>query len=229
MAGDEHPRLFNVCGSEDQTYQFADDTAQCEPGPDFDHFSQNRNTLSPSRLSLKGADIDTIERVSHAYTSGIRDKAILDFARSLASVAAKWIADRQYENCDENINETVLDTPTNEAIWRTLLADQYPPEVRLPAELPHPNFPSSLPPCNTEQIQEFLSVPATHKALRYLFGRRLLLTKKGRIGLAPLGAQQGDKIVIFAGGSVPFVIRGTGERLVEHFIDTPLWNFIGEW
>jgi len=119
MAGDEHPRLFNACSSEVQTYQFTDDTGYPyrESVPDFDHFSQNRNlTLLPSRPSLKGADIDTIECVSDAYTSGIREKAILDFARSLASVAAKWIADRQYENCDGNIDETVINIPINEAI-----------------------------------------------------------------------------------------------------------------
>ena len=82
MAGDEHPRLFNACSSEAWTYQFAD---HCLPtpllryesrhqnnGPDFDQFTQNRNlTLLPSRLSLKRADIDTIERVSDAYTLGI--------------------------------------------------------------------------------------------------------------------------------------------------------------
>lgn len=234
MAGDEHPRLFQASGQEVMTHQFAD---QCQKvygaGADFDRFSQNIDlSLLPTRLSLRGFNVDKIERVSSAYTAGIRDKRILEFARDLASMAEEWSKTPPREATYRpkgNIDGCEDRAPSSETIWRTLLADQYFSESRLPSQLPHSELPSSLPPHSAQDVEDFLSIPATQKALKHLFGRRLLMTRKGRLGLAPFGAQEGDTIVIFAGGSVPYVLRETGRRLVGHFINTPLWNFIGEW
>ncbi|KAK3373680.1 heterokaryon incompatibility protein-domain-containing protein [Lasiosphaeria ovina] len=38
-------------------------------------------------------------------------------------------------------------------------------------------------------------------------GRRLYLTREGRVGLAPQDVEQGDMVVVLFGGSVPFIVR----------------------
>jgi hypothetical protein len=241
-------RLFRACGAEEYTYQFADECMKAieevhywetkSHGHAFSHFSQDiDNELNPSRISLKGAKVDTIERLSEAYTTDIRDKAILDFTRRLIPVATQWATEWSHtqarlgvnDDQNANTNNTMGGVMSNEAIWRTLLADQYHPGSRLPISLPDSGYPDSLPPRNVEDIDRFLSVPATQKALRFLYGRRLFMTGSGRVGLAPFGAQPGDTVVILAGGSVPFVLRATEKKMVGHFINTTLWNFIGEW
>ena len=229
MTDEDYPSLFTACGTEEYIHAFAEssgdekDCYRCGRRPlAFGKFSRNVDLhLNHSRLSLKGAEVDTISCVSDAYTAGLRDKSILVSAQKLASMAAEWAT---------SVPKTTSWYPVlHEAIWRTLLADQYQPGIRLPNQLPHHNLPSSLPPRNAKEVEEFLAVPATQKALKHLYGRKLFITVGGRIGLAPFEAQEGDSVVLFAGGRVPYVIRSTGKRLVGHFIDVPLWNFIGEW
>ncbi|CAN9396963.1 unnamed protein product [Alternaria alternata] len=247
MAGDEQTRLFAASTPLKLTYQLGSDNeaikhnSYCEghdqKGSDFGRFPQNSDLGSmSSRLSLQGANIDTIIRLSGAYTSGIRDKAILDFARKLATTASAWIEEWRQKQSDsdtkhelEGVMNGAAQLPlSSESIWRTLFADQYHLGARLPQQFPSPNLPPSLPPQNDEEVENLLSVPTTHVALRYLYGRRLLLTKNGRIGLAPFDAREGDTVAIFAGGSVPYLVRSNGKRLLGHFIDIPLWDFIGE-
>jgi hypothetical protein len=237
MVPDKHPKLYQACGARYITYQFADAYGiRRSTDPDYEAFRQNTDLeLLPSRLSLKGVFVTTVAQISDAYMNGIRDKAILAFARSLASVAEGWIEEWQQEqsNLDPNGDldgaESRHRLSSSETIWRTLLVDQYQPETRLPARLPHPDLPSSLPPRNDKAMDDLLQVPATQRALKYLYGRRLIMTTNGCIGLAPFGTRADDTIVILAGGTVPYVIRGTNKRMVGHFIDIPLWNFIGEW
>ncbi|KAF4857009.1 Heterokaryon incompatibility protein 6, OR allele [Colletotrichum siamense] len=42
---------------------------------------------------------------------------------------------------------------------------------------------------------------------KYALGRRFFITKKGYMGLAPLGAQSGDNVVVLFGSHVPFILR----------------------
>jgi hypothetical protein len=49
--------------------------------------------------------------------------------------------------------------------------------------------------------------------------RKFFLSKKGRIGLCPRGAGNGDQIVILYGGSVPYVLRQ---------LKNDAWTFVGE-
>ncbi|KAJ3942568.1 hypothetical protein N0V92_013800 [Colletotrichum tropicale] len=43
---------------------------------------------------------------------------------------------------------------------------------------------------------------------KYALGRRFFITEKGYMGLAPVGAQTGDIIVVLFGSHVPFILRG---------------------
>ena len=46
------------------------------------------------------------------------------------------------------------------------------------------------------------------------WGRRFFVTTKGRIGLGPRGMQSVDKICIFLGGGIQFVVRENGNYWV---------------
>ncbi|CAI6338880.1 unnamed protein product [Periconia digitata] len=231
---EDAPKLYSAFGEETLSLQFA---SKCV-GFKLDEFPENKeHDLEITRLSIKGAFFSTVERTSDAYLTGLRDEAILAFARNLADTAVSWIEEQNQKrsdlisveggDCSAN-GDTQSSLPSREDIWRTLLADQYQPDTRLPDQLPCPDLPSSLPPKNDKEVDAFLSVPATRKALKYLYGRRLMLTKSGRIGLAPIGARKGDTIVVFSGGRVPHVIRETSKRMVGHFVNIPLWSYVGE-
>ena len=54
-----------------------------------------------------------------------------------------------------------------------------------------------------------------HTHLRnYAVGRRLCISKKGVLGLVPEDARIGDSIVVFHGGSFPYIIRESGDQHV---------------
>jgi hypothetical protein len=50
-------------------------------------------------------------------------------------------------------------------------------------------------------------------------GRRFCRTAKGRLGSVPEWAKLGDRICIFHGGRVPFVIRPCGDGTYTHVSD----------
>jgi hypothetical protein len=47
----------------------------------------------------------------------------------------------------------------------------------------------------------------------YLYGRKLILTRRGYMGLAPQVTQEGDTVAIIFGCTMPFILRGTGKEL----------------
>ncbi|KEY71266.1 hypothetical protein S7711_02372 [Stachybotrys chartarum IBT 7711] len=48
-------------------------------------------------------------------------------------------------------------------------------------------------------------------AMKNLHSRRPFITKSGYVGLAPMHAQQGDKVVIFQGGKTPYMVRDASQ------------------
>ena len=54
-------------------------------------------------------------------------------------------------------------------------------------------------------------------------GRKFFITKKGYLGLGPKLAELGDKIAIFHGSGVPFVLRKSVDKSRESS-----WEIIGE-
>jgi hypothetical protein len=58
---------------------------------------------------------------------------------------------------------------------------------------------------------ESASTKVYRASMRGLGDKRVFMTKVGYVGLGPTFAEKGDKIVVFKGGAVPFVVRGTGD------------------
>ncbi|KAH8780991.1 heterokaryon incompatibility protein-domain-containing protein [Diaporthe sp. PMI_573] len=78
-------------------------------------------------------------------------------------------------------------------------------QARPPGMKPQPHDYPHMAAFNVENIST-IREPITTSAL----GRRLMVTKKGYIGLAPHRCQPGDHVAILAGGAVPFVLRKNG-------------------
>ena len=49
---------------------------------------------------------------------------------------------------------------------------------------------------------------------RAVVGRRFFITKRGHMGLGPRDIQQGDRVVLIFGCSVPLILRNTGVKIV---------------
>ncbi len=82
------------------------------------------------------------------------------------------------------------ETPIDRDLWQTVLAK---------------------PTSHVELSEEAIPPTAVHDApsgmLKFSFGRRLLLTSSGNIGLAPSRAAPGDLVVVLLGAPVPHVLR----------------------
>ncbi|KAF4828663.1 Heterokaryon incompatibility protein 6, OR allele [Colletotrichum tropicale] len=71
---------------------------------------------------------------------------------------------------------------------------------------------------------------------KYALGRRFFITEKGYMGLAPVGAQTGDIIVVLFGSHVPFILRGreagdyevVGETYVSGIMKGEVLNDLNE-
>jgi hypothetical protein len=59
-------------------------------------------------------------------------------------------------------------------------------------------------------LHRFNAREVEHAIRTYTFGRNLCVTRGRTLAHAPHGSQRGDKIVIFKGGRVPFLIRDIG-------------------
>lgn len=93
---------------------------------------------------------------------------------------------------------------TPETFWRTVQADQKDGN-----RLEEPNAKIFEPTLSQDECPEF----------GFCKGRRLVLTSEGHLGLVPVRTQAGNKIVVLAGGKVPYIL----EQMPEGF------EMIGEW
>jgi hypothetical protein len=76
-----------------------------------------------------------------------------------------------------------------------------------------------------QHLQEDVVIDALSAAERYSLGRRLVITQKGYLGLAPEMSQKGDVICILFGSNVPVILRpvnGAGSGQNTH------WAWVGE-
>lgn len=84
------------------------------------------------------------------------------------------------------------------------MADQYEIGKRLPAcSSPDAQF----PPKKESDEAALVLVDGTETALQYSKCRKLFLTAEGRMGLGPKGAAVGDRLGVFPGGKVVYVLR----------------------
>ncbi|KAF2131218.1 hypothetical protein P153DRAFT_395600 [Dothidotthia symphoricarpi CBS 119687] len=117
---------------------------------------------------------------------------------------------------------------TLDAFWRTLVAnvDRHGMPVRDDVFYDFANFCYDLPgsPTRIDQVlksyfdraligaNSIEALPGDKVAFIYLlrrasFGRRFFTTKKGYMGIGPADGRVGDKVYIFSGGKVPFILR----------------------
>jgi hypothetical protein len=56
--------------------------------------------------------------------------------------------------------------------------------------------------------------PATDDArlIKYAVGRRFFISEEGKFGLAPPNARKGDRIAVFHGAKIPFILRKSGSE-----------------
>ena len=113
---------------------------------------------------------------------------------------------------------------TIEDFWRTLLGDCDRDSFPAPAQGGH-HFAAYLDSIGEDQARSFWNHLLVHElgsAMLFqasvetlAWHRKFFVTKNGRIGLGPHGMHAGEKVVIFSGGKVPFIVRKdpTGYKL----------------
>lgn len=183
---------------------------------------------------------DTVSQLNQVYAT--RERIDMD-PRSLEVQRKKIVeAKLSIENCIElakGAHKVPEGQTPEEVFWRTLCCDLTP-------DIPPSRAPSSygggykLLRKFQEATREDGSYDFTHElfkqpellkknwtpssvfmnsVLKFTIARNMCVTADGYLGRVPRGSEVGDKICIFFGGSVPFVLRDTGDG---YFI------FIGE-
>jgi len=94
-----------------------------------------------------------------------------------------------------------------EAFWRTVLCDIWiSREQKLHQIGDKLSDIDSFPPKTLEE-EKALMMWARMKIGSWLRWRRLIITKKGYIGMGPQGARIGDTVAVLQGGVTPFILR----------------------
>lgn len=158
-----------------------------------------------------------VDPLTSLYVTGIGRKA-----RNL--LRPSW--QQALEGTDWEVPYQPTGQSMSEAFWRTLLADQTPYLTNATDRRIDPNLDltskfdrwahrraltrSLLPRSMRVRKEVDVAIQRWLEALEMnLMFKRLFITKKGRLGLAPSSIQAGDTICVFFGGKVPFSLRKT--------------------
>ena len=165
-------------------------------------------------LSLDGFFCDEIAVVGEEMNANNHDRGrVLEGWRSMVKVDIE--PEQPYIS-----GSTVLD-----AYWRTVCLDtdfddSYS-RANDPTRTQHDEW--------WEKFVRYMSAPPagvtkelppkiTSRILLLTGGRRLFTTRKGYIGLAPEGAENGDQVWVLCGGRQPLVLRGRGDLNRQEYI-----------
>jgi hypothetical protein len=192
--------------------------------------SENRKVLT-----IQGFVFDTVSQLNQVYAT--REQIDMD-PRSQEAQRKKIVkAKLSIENCIElakGAHKVPEGQTSEEVLWRTLCCDLTP-------DIPPSRAPSSygggykLLRKFQEATREDGSYDATHEIFKqpellkknwipssvfmnsvgkFTIARNMCVTSDGYLGRVPRGSEVGDKICILFGGSVPFVLRDTGDGYV---------------
>ena len=151
------------------------------------HFSKDNRLMR-----VRGFRIDTIEYTGIANLSMDPSETILKWKSDVMALFGN-----PYPGNDS----------TEEAFWRTVLADSWiscvtEKQRRLGRKIVGV---SNIPPYNG--AEEGFLLPAIINSGHVLRGRRFLRTQRGWFGLGSQKTRVGDVVVVLLGGSTPFILR----------------------
>ena len=139
----------------------------------------------------------------------------------LVSVELDWIMSRQTDTA----GKSPRNEPCLEAFWRTILADQWHQGKRINQDDLHKR---AIPPRSFEDHYLLLKDPELYPHLRYILGRRIIITQRGYLGLAPRAANNGDTVAIIPGGALSYILRPSGASSTKASPCSARYQFIGE-
>lgn len=145
---------------------------------------------------------------------GGRDDAETTFARTI-------VADLKEPATQTWLRGTKLE-PEIVDLWRRFASVpvRKQPVGNIQPAVAAPNMATSGP-----ELYDLSDVVGYMLALRnILHGRLFMVTKAGRIGLAPVDTHRGDFVALFAGSDVPFVVRIAEGSTNDHL----KWYLIGD-
>ena len=125
---------------------------------------------------------------------------------------------------------TGADAEACETFWRTITGNKHVGTYPAPPEHAHDFFATYFTFQDGRGVSEISEMYETYQqAIRSFYfdyslasgGRRFFISKKGRLGMAPWSSNSGDKVFLFGGGPVPFVLRCSNE-------ENSLHSFVGE-
>jgi hypothetical protein len=169
----------------------------------------NASTTVPFLLSAIYGMQEWIERcwLSTGATGKPPPEVLLKFAKLLSSSEARGIDDFDQ-----------LRRLLNTIMYIDLRGRQYSDSIHTNDSLPRPFSPSEFAEhVGKLTLDDFMLKAETmfltlYSLLCVYSGHRLFTTKEGRLGLGPSKTMVGDKIMLFAGLSLPMLMRKDGEK-----------------
>lgn len=207
-----HERLFNASG---------DGSESCDGTTEVAMLADSHGSFD-SRLTLHGVLVDTIKQTGHTFQLGIDDHIHWSDLKPFFDDISNFLQQ----------SKLYTNTQKEEAGWRIPVGDTEVAETnsQITRASPHSHMKAGYQVARAmsrNEVQEdedpkqnFIPFACFRCQLGRMYDSRPFISELGYVGLCPLETQAGDKIAIFRGARVPYVIREVkGEAC---------WTLVGE-
>jgi hypothetical protein len=164
-------------------------------------FDQFKPSMDEKILVLSGKFIDDVQEVGKIYHIAVNQEA--DDKRVRSTIIANYHLFEKYQasrNTDVSAGYVGGGT-LNDAFWRTMLGNLIMSET--PRGVPHDY--------DVVDFEEYVAEGNLNRLTLSLHGlvpnHAFFITTNGYIGMGPSDIRKGDRVYVFGGGRVPFVIR----------------------
>ncbi|PMD55579.1 HET-domain-containing protein [Hyaloscypha bicolor E] len=165
-------------------------------------------TVSPTPYTFS-SDLRTIGMGGYCFDEIVDVGALASESQEMLPVPGAMNSWRGYL-VGKEFKEYISGGSLVEAFWRTVLCDIWPSRERKLQRIGDKLSDIDSFPPETPEEEKVLMVWARMKIGSWLRWRRLIVTKKGYIGMGPTGVRIGDTVAVLEGGVTPFILRKYG-------------------
>ena len=178
--------------------------------------SLGENRIEGNKLFVQGAVIQTVTVVGRDHLTQVKDAPILSHLFAVLDdflyLSEEKIQYPTGENINEVLHEIMVANQKDNVITTSLWEDKWSRDILWEPEVSKFQYIKNQ--VELTELEMFRSQNSNRfrNICRAVAGRRMIWTNDGYIGLAPSKTQAGDKVCVFRGFTVPFVLRRTNDN-----------------